>query len=297
MDYPKSVPSVGLVNGKFVDENPANGTVGSLVPAAWGNAVTTEILNVILAANLQPNEADLTQLTRASLLLSRKAAALNISRFLKSGTFTVPKDVTTLYVSGSGGGGGGGGGGSNNTPNAAGSCGAGGGAGEPAIRVPIKVTPGQVLKFVIGGGGLAGVGGAVGVNNATPGGNGGDTVITGVLTLKGGKGGAAGQPSVGNTPAGGYGGIGWPSGGSGSDGCFGSTGSGWAGLSGAGASGPFGGGGTSQRSGIPSAGNAADGISAHGFGAAGGGGSAAYHGVGRGGHGGKAVPGLLIIEW
>ncbi len=36
MDYPKRVPSVGLVNGKFVDENPVTGAPGSLIPAQWG---------------------------------------------------------------------------------------------------------------------------------------------------------------------------------------------------------------------------------------------------------------------
>lgn len=70
MDYPKSVPSVGLVSGKFVDENPATGTPGSLIPAAWGNSVTQEILNVIQGAGLVPNEADVTQLHRAILGLA-----------------------------------------------------------------------------------------------------------------------------------------------------------------------------------------------------------------------------------
>ncbi|MCF5470806.1 phage tail protein [Pseudomonas syringae] len=70
MDYPKSVPSVGLVSGKFVDENPTTGTPGSLIPAAWGNSVTQEILNVILGAGLVPNEEDVTQLHRAILGLA-----------------------------------------------------------------------------------------------------------------------------------------------------------------------------------------------------------------------------------
>lgn len=63
MDYPKSIPSVGLVNGEFVDEDPAAGTPGSLIPSAWGNAVTKEILNAILAAGFEPDEANLSQLT------------------------------------------------------------------------------------------------------------------------------------------------------------------------------------------------------------------------------------------
>ncbi|ALI06306.1 MULTISPECIES: hypothetical protein [Pseudomonas] len=65
MDYPKSVPSAGLVNGKFVDENPLMGTPGSLIPARWGNSVTDEVLNVIDEAGLNPNEADSTQLIQA----------------------------------------------------------------------------------------------------------------------------------------------------------------------------------------------------------------------------------------
>ncbi|MCL9653630.1 tail fiber protein [Pseudomonas protegens] len=65
MDYPKSVPSVGLVNGKFVDENPVTGQVGSLISSQWGNAVTDELLNVIRAGGKEPAEAEHDQLLAA----------------------------------------------------------------------------------------------------------------------------------------------------------------------------------------------------------------------------------------
>ncbi|MGN8124030.1 hypothetical protein ACTJK9_19900 [Pseudomonas sp. 22082] len=65
MDYPNSIPGVGLVNGGFVDENPVAGTPGSLIPAAWGNSVTQEILNAIKAAGLTPDENKTNQLATA----------------------------------------------------------------------------------------------------------------------------------------------------------------------------------------------------------------------------------------
>lgn len=65
MDYPKSVPGVGLVGGKFVDENTATGQQGSLIPSVWGNAVTEEISNVIKDAGDVPAEGDLSQLQKA----------------------------------------------------------------------------------------------------------------------------------------------------------------------------------------------------------------------------------------
>lgn len=65
MDYPKSVPNVGLVNGKFVDENTSTGQVGSLIPSAWGNAITDEMLNVIRAGGKQPVENQNDQLLAA----------------------------------------------------------------------------------------------------------------------------------------------------------------------------------------------------------------------------------------
>jgi hypothetical protein len=77
MDYPNSVPSAGLVNGKFVDENPLTGTPGSLIPAAWGNGVTEEIVNVIKAGDLMPDETNYKQLLKAIQSISAKGWSLD----------------------------------------------------------------------------------------------------------------------------------------------------------------------------------------------------------------------------
>lgn len=82
MDYPKSTPNVGLVGGKFVDENVGTGTPGSLIPAIWGNAVTDELLAVIKAAGIVPTEGDLTQLLKAIQAI----AASDIKRSVRVAT-------------------------------------------------------------------------------------------------------------------------------------------------------------------------------------------------------------------
>ncbi|MEB2652056.1 phage tail protein [Pseudomonas siliginis] len=81
MDYPKSVPNIGLVNGRFVDENPASGAPGSLIPAVWGNGVTQEILSVVQAAGLTPEETTNDQLLGA---LRSPALFLTAAQFDKS---------------------------------------------------------------------------------------------------------------------------------------------------------------------------------------------------------------------
>ncbi|AJZ97281.1 hypothetical protein PFLUOLIPICF7_19310 [Pseudomonas simiae] len=84
MDYPKSVPNVGLVGGKFVDENIATGQVGSLIPSAWGSAVTDEIINVIKAGDIAPKENENNQL------------ALAIKEIIKKGTVSSNNDTAVV---------------------------------------------------------------------------------------------------------------------------------------------------------------------------------------------------------
>lgn len=76
MDFPKSVPGVGLVNGKFVDEDPLATSPGSLIPSAWGNSVTAEILAVIKDAGLEPDESNVSQLSAA---INKKLDAVAVS--------------------------------------------------------------------------------------------------------------------------------------------------------------------------------------------------------------------------
>lgn len=64
MDYP-SDPSIGLVGGKFTDGDPLGGVPASRDPSSWANGMTDELLNVITAAGLTPDEADNTQLLAA----------------------------------------------------------------------------------------------------------------------------------------------------------------------------------------------------------------------------------------
>lgn len=92
MDYPKSVPGAGLVNGKFVDENPVGGTPGSLIPASWGNGVTEEILGVIGAAGLTSSESNNKQLLEAinKLVDASSQRVGSISGMLRNASFSIP---------------------------------------------------------------------------------------------------------------------------------------------------------------------------------------------------------------
>lgn len=90
MDYPKSVPNVGLVGGHFVDEDTVNGVVGSLIPSSWGNSVTEEILNVIRGANIVPAEGSVDQLITALRAIIRTDANRTPVGLSRNGKMSVP---------------------------------------------------------------------------------------------------------------------------------------------------------------------------------------------------------------
>lgn len=99
MDFPKSVPGAGLVGGLFVDENQATGQPGSLMAASWGNAVTQELLNIIRAAGLEPDEAKTNQVLEAirALVPERSAFARRV------GTNNLPADAFGIFALADGG--------------------------------------------------------------------------------------------------------------------------------------------------------------------------------------------------
>lgn len=85
MDFPHSVPNVALLNGRFTDGNPLVGIQASRDPAAWANAVTDELLNVIRAADMTPAEAEVDQLLRGiNTLIARKVPNQQILSFSAS---------------------------------------------------------------------------------------------------------------------------------------------------------------------------------------------------------------------
>ncbi|HCN72076.1 MAG TPA: hypothetical protein DIS96_10295, partial [Pusillimonas sp.] len=112
MDFPLSDPSVGLVNGRFIDENPVSGQVGSIIPAAWANAIMDELLEVIEQAGLTPSEIDNTQILQALQLMfaardnsipivaSRPASNIGADVIYVSDQMTIMHWVTTAHYTG-----------------------------------------------------------------------------------------------------------------------------------------------------------------------------------------------------
>ena len=156
-------------------KNHANSLVGTL-----SNLLTTTKNNVVAAINeifgkVEDVEGDLEphlveKATETNLghvrvdgktILSDNGVlkwSKNMVVFVHDGTFIVPPDVTTVFVSACGGGGGGGGGVYYYDPDSGypWTRGGTGGEGGCVIRKPVEVTPGEEIAVTIGAGGSGG---------------------------------------------------------------------------------------------------------------------------------------------
>lgn len=194
--------------------------------------------------------------------------------FTASGTFTVPKGVTTVYVTGCGGGGGGGGAkGDGDTVGRGG----GGGGGACAIKTAITVAPGQSYAVTVGNAGSAGA------TAPTAGGAGGTSSFGALLSLSGGGGGGVGNLGSG---AGGSAGNSYASAGGvfGTFQDYGSPAMGGSGVFGVGCS----------NFSVNAGNYTISGSVGSGFGS-GGGGTYAY--TGNGAAGGAGKQGFILVEW
>ncbi len=103
MDYPKSVPGVGLVDGQFVDEDQVAGTPGSLIPAGWGNAVTREILNLMAAGGQVPAEGDHGQMAKAVAKMIENSRPAGVVKNYSVNASLTAADMGLLLLDATGG--------------------------------------------------------------------------------------------------------------------------------------------------------------------------------------------------
>jgi hypothetical protein len=256
------------------------------------NITSNESTLVSGALQKSANLSDLANVATARANLG--VSPHGFSRFTSSGSFTVPAGVTQIFVSGCAAGGGGGSSLATNSSSFV-TGGSGGGAGQPALNVPITVTPGQVIPITIGTGGT---GATAATNNATAGGNTQLGAGGSLMNLGGGSpgligGGGTGFPGDYGGPAGG---SGYPAGGPAQNTTSFSATTATGGQGGQGAGGPFGQAGPAARG---STNNSIGAAAGYGYGAGGGGAGGAYRSTvsAPGGAGASGLDGYLVIEW
>jgi hypothetical protein len=170
--------------------NRAAGVKGHAVKHEAFTQAMEEIVHVIEEAGLDPSPEDLTQLWQALQKITTQEVGSRIRLAYGSPgaqSWTVPADITRVFVTLWGGGAGGGG------ADGLQSAGAGGGPGGYASGWQ-DVTPGQVVNFAVGAGGA---GGSAGSGNGS---GGGTTSFLG-LSATGGSGGGAGVGGIQGTSA------------------------------------------------------------------------------------------------
>lgn len=88
-------------NGSYVDADASTGVIGSTVPGAAIEAPQREIVQVIEAAGLTPDDADRTQLLQA---LNSPWQIMDVSSVTRAGdnSITLTGDTTSIYPKGRG---------------------------------------------------------------------------------------------------------------------------------------------------------------------------------------------------
>lgn len=295
-----------LVSEGIPDLKDASLTQKGIVQLSSSTGSTSELLAATPKAVKTVNDATLKIASNLSEIAAAgpvavAAARTNLgvsphgfSRFTSSGSFTVPAGVTQIFVSGCAAGGGGGSSLATNSSSFV-TGGSGGGAGQPALNVPITVTPGQVIPVAIGTGGT---GATAATNNATAGGNTQLGAGGSLMNLGGGSpgligGGGTGFPGDYGGPVGG---SGYPAGGPAQNTTSFSATTATGGQGGQGAGGPFGQAGPAARG---STNNSIGAAAGYGYGAGGGGAGGAYRSTvsAPGGAGASGLDGYLVIEW
>ncbi|HFO2531571.1 TPA: phage tail protein [Yersinia enterocolitica] len=284
----------------------ASTTISGIAQLSNSTTSTSEILAATPKAVKTVNDATLKIASNLSEIAAAGPVAVaaartnlgvsphGLSRFTSSGSFTVPAGVTKVWVSGCAAGGGGGSSLATNSSSFV-TGGSGGGAGQPALNVPITVTPGQVIPVTIGTGGT---GATAAANNATAGGNTQLGAGGALMNLGGGSpglvgGGGTSFPSDYGGPGGG---AGYPGGSSAQNTNSFTATTATGGQGGQGASGPFGQAGPAGRGSVS---NNLPADIGYGYGAGGSGAGGAYRSTisAPGAGGAPGLNGYIVIEW
>jgi len=194
-------------NTLYVDATTNRVGIGTISPSTTLDVNGTINVNNNKITNVATptDSSDVATKGYADALGANYVTVSKSQKFTENGTFTIPNNVTLIWVTAMGAGGGGGGGSGGAASSYGGGGGGGGGSGEMKYRIPINVISSQVLNVTIGVGGKGGAGGTNGSSSGAgyDGGNGANTIfgndtIIYVLASGGNFGVGSGQYSGGN---------------------------------------------------------------------------------------------------
>jgi len=88
--------TINTQDGLFHDGNPSTGELGTIVPASWLNSIQAELLSVLAAGNIAPDQNKQTQVTEAIKKMVVAATATNTTGSPNAITATFTPAISTL---------------------------------------------------------------------------------------------------------------------------------------------------------------------------------------------------------